>query len=156
MTQPIPEGYSTVTACLAPENCADTIELYKKAFDAQENPKDRTQCPETGRIMHTVIQIGDTKIMMSDKFPTCPSVEGASFYVYVKDCDAAIERAKQAGLDVMMPPTDMFWGDRLGAVKDKCGIQWSIATHVRDVSEEELKKGAAEMARQMKSGQQAA
>lgn len=118
MTQPIPQGYATVTAVISVDNCAELIETCKKAFEAKENPEDRTQCPETGKIMHTVIEIGNSKIMMSD----------------------------------------MFWGDRLGAVRDRCGIQWSIATHVRDVSREDLEKGAKEMAKQMKAqaGQKAA
>lgn len=156
MTQPIPQGYSSVTPCIAADNCADVIETYKKAFGAKENPQDRTQCPETGKIMHTIIEIGNSKIMMSDKFPGCPSAEGASFYVYVPNCDNALKQAKEAGLEITMPAADMFWGDRLGAVKDQCGIQWSIATHVKDVSREDLEKGAKEFAKQMKAGQKAA
>jgi uncharacterized glyoxalase superfamily protein PhnB len=150
MTRPIPQGFTTVTAVIAADDCAEAIETYKKAFDAKENPEDRTQCPETGRIMHTVIQIGTSKIMMSDKFPGCPAVEGASFYLYVPDCDKTLKQAKEAGMDITMPAEDMFWGDRLGAVKDSCGIQWSVATHKRDVSRDELDKGAKEMAKRMK------
>lgn len=156
MTNSIPEGFSTVTANISADNCADVIETYKKAFGAKENAKDRMQCPETGKIMHTIIQIGDTKIMMSDKFPGCPAVQGASFYIYTQDCDKMLNHAKEAGLELTMPAQDMFWGDRLGAVKDQCGIQWSIATHVRDVSRDELEKGAKEFAQMMKQQNKAA
>jgi PhnB protein len=152
MTQAIPQGYTTVTPMIAADNCAEVIELYKKAFGAKENPDDRTQCPETGKIMHTIIEIGSSKIMMSDIFPNCPQSQGQSFYVYVADADKAISQAKEAGLEVTMPIADMFWGDRLGAVKDPCGIAWSIATHVKDVSREDLNKGAKEMVKQMKEG----
>ncbi len=150
MTQPIPQGYASVTPCIAADNCAEMIDVYKKAFGAKENPKDRMQCPETGKIMHAVIEIGNSRIMMSDKFPGCPSSEGQSFYVYVPSCDASLKQAKEAGLEMTMPAEDMFWGDRLCAVKDAAGIQWSIATHVKDVSREDLEKGAGEFARKMK------
>ena len=137
MTQPIPEGYSTVTACLAPDNCAETIELYKKAFGAKENLKDRTQCPETGKIMHTVIQIGDTKIMMSDKF-CCPSPEGASLRLFRIVTRPSRRRRSRAGShDACIR---YVLGRPPGRREDKCGIQWSIATHIRDVSEDDLKK----------------
>lgn len=149
MTQPIPQGYNNVTPCLIVKDCAKAIETYKQAFNATENSQDRTQCPDSDKIMHTVIQIGNSKIMMQDEFPGCPATQGASFYVYVPDADKSMEQAKKAGLEIIMPAEDMFWGDRLGAIKDPCGIQWSIATHKRDVSREELEKGARAMAKNM-------
>lgn len=149
MTHPIPEGFSTITPSIALKNCADMIETYKDAFDAKE--LDRTTCPETGKIMHATLQIGTSKLMVSDEFPNCSPAKGASFYLYVPNCDAAIKKAKDAGLKEMMPAEDMFWGDRLGAVTDASGINWSIATHVKDVSKADLEKGAKEMAERMKN-----
>lgn len=148
MTRPIPEGYATVTPCLAVKDCAKVMENYKDALGAKE--LSRTLCPETGKVMHAEMQIGTSKIMMSDEFPGCAQASGGSFYLYVQDCDAALKQAKSAGFTETMPAEDMFWGDRLGAVKDACGINWSIATHVKDVSEADIEKGAREMAAKMK------
>lgn len=148
MVQSIPEGYATVTPCLAVKDCAKVMETYKTAFGAKE--LSRTQCPETGKVMHAEMQIGNSRIMMSDLFPGCPAESSGSFYLYVPDCDAAMAKAKNAGFTETMPAEEMFWGDRLGAVKDNCGISWTIATHVKDVSEEDIQKGAKEMAAKMK------
>lgn len=134
MTQPIPQGYSSVTPCLTLENCADMIETYKKAFDAKEISC--LQCPETGKVMHAELQIGNARIMVQDPFDGCPSDAGkaSSLFLYVPNCDAAMKQAKNAGLKETMPAEDMFWGDRMGALHDACGNQWSIATHVKDMS----------------------
>jgi PhnB protein len=150
MTSAQPKEYSTVTPSLVCKDAAKTIDTYKKAFGAKE--LFRMNCPETGKIMHAVIEIGNSKIMLGDEWPGCPASGGASFYVYMPDCDAAMKQAKEAGLQETMPAADMFWGDRLGAVKDENGINWSIATHVKDVSPEELDKGAKEFAKNMKGG----
>ncbi len=149
MTHPIPEGYTTVTPCLVLTNCADMIETYKNAFDAKE--LSCLKCPETGKVMHAELQIGNARIMVQDEFPGCPSAgKASSLFLYVSDCDTGMKRAKEAGLKETMPAEDMFWGDRMGALMDSCGNQWSIATHVKDVSMDEIKKGAQEMARKMK------
>jgi PhnB protein len=148
MTSATAPGFNSVTPYLTCKDAAKAIETYKKAFGAKVI--DRMECPETGKIMHAVIEIGNSKIMMGDESPGCPATPGASFYVYMPDVDAAVAQAKKAGLHETMPIEDMFWGDRLGAVKDENGIQWSIATHKKDVSKDELEKGAKEFAQKMK------
>lgn len=147
--QKIPQGYSTITPSLNLENAAEAIELYKKAFNAREQGVMKS--PDgSGKIMHAVLEIGNSKLFLADQF--CKSsVEpsNSAFYLYVPDVDSAFKQAKAAGLSDIMPVTDMFWGDRLGAVKDKFGISWTLATHVKDVSEDEMKKGAEDFAKQM-------
>ena len=150
MTNPIPQGYSTITPSLNLENAQEAIELYKKAFGAKEEGVMKS--PDgSGKIMHAVLVIGNSKIFLADMFCSGgmkPS--NSSFYLYVPDADAAMKQAKDAGLTEIMPATDMFWGDRLGAVTDKFGISWTLATHVKDVSDDEMKKGAEDFAKQMK------
>lgn len=139
MTKKIPEGFSTLTPSLNVEGAAEAISLYTKAFGAQEVY--RMECPESSKIMHACIQIGNSKVFLSDANPQCSAPSQSSFYVYLNDVDAAFTQAKQAGLSELCAVQDMFWGDRMGALKDKFGISWTLATHVRDVSPEEMEKG---------------
>ena len=148
MVKPIPEGYTSVTPSLILKNCAKAIELYQKAFDAEE--LDRIDYSDGSGVMHATIKIGNSIIMMGDETPNMKAV-GASFYLYVPDVDVAVKKAEAVGLNSIMPISDMFWGDRLGCVVDEFGIQWSIATHVKDVSEKELAEGAKEMEAMMKA-----
>lgn len=149
MTKPIPEGFTTITPNLNLENASEAIELYKKAFGAKD--LGIMKSPDgSGKIMHAVLEIGGAKFFLADM--VCSGQKqpsNSSFYLYVPDVDAAFKQASQAGLKEIMPVTDMFWGDRLGALTDKFGISWSIATHTRDVSDDEMKKGALEFAKQM-------
>ena len=141
MTQAIPQGFSTITPSLNLENAAEAIELYKKAFGAKEIAVMKTT--DSGKIMHAVLEIGNSKIFLADEF--CKNgvkSSKSSFYLYVQDVDATFKQAKAAGLFEEMPVTDMFWGDRLGAVTDKFGNSWTIATHVREVSDAEMQEGA--------------
>ena len=93
--------------------------------------------------MHACLQIGNSKFFLSDLNPnmgtTTPSV--SNFYVYLSDVDAAFKQAKKAGLNEEFPVQDMFWGDRTGVVKDPFGNRWTLATHVRDVSADEMEEG---------------
>jgi len=157
MTETCPKGFTTVTPSVSVKNCTKAIETYKKAFGAKEITCMKS--PDgSGKVMHAVIQIGNSNIMMSDEFPGCPSASagGTAFYIYVEDCDATIKKAKDAGLKETMPAEDMFWGDRLGAVNDEFGIQWSVATHKKEVSQDDLEKGAKDMMERMKQGAKAA
>ncbi len=156
MTQAIPEGYTSVTLCLTLDNCEKMIETYKKAFDAKELSK--MMCPVTGKVMHAELQIGNARIMVQDPFEGCGTEAGkaSSLFVYLEDCDAAMKKAKAAGLKETMPAEDMFWGDRMGALHDACGNQWSLATHVKDLSKDEIEKAAKEWAGKMSKGQKAA
>ncbi len=144
--KPIPEGMHTVTPHLVCAGAADAIEFYKKAFNAVE--RGRMPGPD-GRLMHAQITIGDSSIMLVDEMPEWgalgpKALKGTpvTIHLYVEDADAAFERAVAAGATVKMPLEDMFWGDRYGRVEDPFGHSWSIATHIRDVSPEEMQQAA--------------
>lgn len=149
MTQAIPTGREGLIPHLKLDRCADAIEFYKKAFGAEEVM--RLPAPD-GRIMHAEVLIGGQVVFLVDDFPeycggkpSTPKALGATtltIHRYVKDCDAAIERAAKAGATVVMPPQDMFWGDRYGVVNDPFGHAWSFATHVRDLTPEEIANGS--------------
>jgi len=131
---PIPKGYHTVTPYLSVHKVPETIEFLKQAFDAIEI--DRHTMPD-GRVMNAAIRIGDSMIMMGERaVDQAPSP--AMLYMYVNDADAVYERAITAGGKTVMAMTDQFYGDRSGAVEDPSGNQWWIATHVEDMSDEEL------------------
>ena len=155
-TQPVPEGYHTVTPYLAVEDAARAIEFYTQAFGAKEAL--RMDAPG-GKIGHAELEIGDARIMLSDPFPqasTKPPKElgGTSFSVmmYVEDVDAAFKRAVDAGATVSMELTDQFWGDRFGTVTDPFGHVWGLASHVEDVPPEEMAERAKVAMSQMTSG----
>ena len=136
-----PEGFATITPSLNLNGAAKAIELYSKAFGAQELY--RMEFPgNTGKIMHACLMIGNSKIFLSDANPEMGCGPSSSnFYLYMDDVDMAFKQARAAGLDEMMAPADMFWGDRTGTVRDNFGNSWTLATHVRDVTSEEMAKG---------------
>jgi len=147
--KPVPDGYHTLTPYIVVDGAADAIAFYQKAFGAEEIY--RMPGPG-GKVMHAEIQIGDSRLMLSDAIPEMggrspKSLGGspASILIYVRDVDAAFARAVGAGATVDMPLMDMFWGDRYGKVKDPFGHLWQLATHVEDVSPEEMGKRAAAM-----------
>ena len=139
---PIPEGYHTLQIYLAVEDASKAIDFYKEAFGAEETI--RMPGPD-GSVAHAELQIGDSKLMLSDPFPQSnvrpPSERGgptASIFMYVDDVDATFEQAQRAGATVVSDLEDMFWGDRFGTLADPFGQVWSIATHIEDLSEEEM------------------
>ena len=140
--QPIPEGYHNITPYLAVDDAEKAIEFYKDAFGAEEV----LQMPgPDGKIAHAELQIGDSKLMLSDPFPQSnvrpPAERGgptASVFLYVDDVDAVFDQATHAGATVTSPLEDMFWGDRFGTVTDPFGHVWSLATHKEDLTEEEM------------------
>ena len=144
--KPIPEGMHTVTPHLVCAGAAEAIVFYKKAFNAVEI----TRIPgQQGKLIHAHIRIGDSSVMLIDEFPEWNSfgpkaLKGSSvtIHLYVEDADAFVKRAVEAGAKIIMPLDDMFWGDRYGVIEDPFGHRWSVATHIRDVSPEELIKGA--------------
>ena len=147
-TRPIPEGYHTVTPYLAVNDATKAIEFYKRAFGATE--RGRMDGPN-GTIAHAEIQIGDSVIMTSDPFPQANSkapqdLGGTSvtIFLYVEDVDSVVQDAVDAGATITMQPDDQFWGDRLGSVTDPFGHVWQIATHVEDLSREEIEKRGRE------------
>jgi uncharacterized glyoxalase superfamily protein PhnB len=139
---------NTITPHLVVDGAADAIQFYKKAFGAQEVM--RMPGPD-GKLGHAMLRIGDSMLMLADEYPQWESfgplaLKGSpvTLHLSVPDVDAAFARALEAGATVRMPLADMFWGDRYGIVQDPFGHRWSLATHVRDVSPEEM---AAEMAK---------
>jgi PhnB protein len=150
-TKPIPEGYSTLTTYFTVDDAAKAIEYYKRAFGAEEQV--RMHGPD-GKIGHAELQIGDSKLMLSDPIPqaaTKPPKEiggtTASVFMYVDDVDAVVEKAVDAGATITMEVEDQFWGDRFGTITDPFGHVWSIATHVEDLTPEEIEeRGKAFMA----------
>ena len=146
--QSIPHGMHTVTPHLIVSDAHKAIDWYVKAFGAVENS--RLAAPD-GKVLHAQITIGDSPVMFSEEMTECNNfspvaLKGSpvTLHIYVEDVDSAFDRAVKAGAEVIMPPMDMFWGDRYGVLKDPSGHQWSLATHVRDLSPEEINKGMLE------------
>ena len=150
MAQPIPPDFHSVTPHLIVRGCDEAIRFYVAAFGATE--LFRMPGPE-GKVMHAELRIGNSIIMLADESPQWKclsplSIGGTStaLHLYVEDCDATFQRALDAGATSIMPLSDMFWGDRYGKVADPFGHEWSIATHIEDVSPEEMaRRGAAAM-----------
>ena len=145
--KPIPDGYHTLTPYIVVDGAAGAIAFYEKAFGAEEIY--RMPGPG-GQVMHAEIQIGDSRLMLSDaiaemggRSPKAFGGSPASILIYVPDVDAAFARAVAAGATADMPVMDMFWGDRYGKVKDPYGHVWQLATHKEDVPPEEMAKRAA-------------
>jgi uncharacterized glyoxalase superfamily protein PhnB len=137
--KPIPEGYRTVTPYLVVEKAAEVTEFMKRAFGAQLTFQMKNA---DGSIGHSELRVGDSMIMLGsarEQFKAMP----AMIHLYVEDCDAVYAKAIEAGAKAVMPVTDQFYGDRSGGVQDVAGNYWWIATHVKDVSEEEMKRHAA-------------
>jgi PhnB protein len=135
----IPEGYHSVTPFLTIPGAAELIDFLKSAFHASE--KERISMPD-GSLAHAEVLIGDSIIMLGEPMGDCVSMPGA-FYLYVDDMETVYKRALEAGATSTMEPADQFWGDRLAAVKDRFGNIWNLATHVEDVSEEEMQRRMA-------------
>ncbi|WP_296950017.1 VOC family protein [uncultured Massilia sp.] len=151
---PIPEGFRTVTPHLVCEGAAEALAFYARAFGAVE--LGRMPGPD-GKIMHAEMRIGDSRIMLADDFPEYgsrgPKALGGStvaIHLYVPDADAAWAQALAAGATPVMPLEDAFWGDRYGQVVDPFGHRWSIATHRRDLTMEQIQQGMQDM---MQGGQ---
>jgi len=148
-TPGVPSGYHTVTPYITVKGAADAIEFYKRAFGAQE--LHRMPGPDGQRLMHAEIRIGDSVVMLSDEFPefgsgtSSPKTLGGTthvLHIYSPDVDADFKRATDAGATPLMPPADMFWGDRYSQVEDPFGQRWAIMTHKEDVAPEEMERRA--------------
>ena len=151
MPNPIPSGHEGLIPHLICSPCADAIEFYKKAFGAEEIH--RMPGPD-GRLMHAAIKIDGRPLFLADDFPEyCGGKEQnanalggtpVTIHRYVKDCDAVVNKAVEAGATVIMPVDDMFWGDRYGLVKDPFGHHWAVATRIKDMSSDEMRKAGQE------------
>src|SRR5688572_23157873 len=147
--KPVPDGMHTVTPHLVCAGAADAIDFYKKAFDAVEMGR----LPGAdGKLMHAMIQIGDSAIMLADEFPEWGSfgpkaLKGSpvTIHLYVQDADTFVARAVSAGAKITLPLDDMFWGDRYCKLEDPFGHHWSVGTHIRDVSPEEMQAAMEKM-----------
>lgn len=147
--KPIPDGFHTLTPYLCFDDAAGAMAFYQRAFGAEETL--RLPGPD-GKIMHAELRIGDSPLMLSDAMPDygahgpkhyggCP----ASFCLYVSDCDALVARAVEAGAKLERPVQDQFYGDRSGTVADPFGYKWTIATHTKDMTPDEIAAAAAAM-----------
>jgi len=143
----IPEGFHSVTPTIMFKDARRAIEFYKRAFGATE--RFAMPGPDGKGVMHAELMIGDSIIMMGEENPhePCKSAEtmGGSpvnFYIYLENVDDAFQKALEAGAETKMPVQDMFWGDRVGTVQDPFGYSWSLATHTKDLTPQELQKSA--------------
>jgi uncharacterized glyoxalase superfamily protein PhnB len=140
----IPEGMHSITPHLVCAGASKALDFYQKAFGATELA--RLPGPD-GRLMHAAMKIGDSTVMLADEMPEWGSLgpkalkgSPVTIHLYVEDVDALVARAVKAGAKVTMPVEEQFWGDRYGKLEDPFGHHWSVATHVRDVTAEEMKK----------------
>jgi PhnB protein len=142
MVTPIPEGYHSVTPYMFIKGAAEAIELYKKAFGATEVM--RMASPD-GVVQHAELQVGDSRIMLSDENPEMNVLSpkslggaGMALLIYTEDVDALTKRAAAAGMTVDRAPEDQFYGDRVANVSDPYGFRWFLHTHVEDVTPEQM------------------
>jgi PhnB protein len=140
----IPEGYSSVTPYLVIKGAAQAIEYYKKVFGASVVV--RMDGPE-GKVGHAELQIGNSRIMLADENPQMGATSATtignspvSLYLYIPDVDKVVDRAVAEGAKIIKPVQDQFYGDRSGFIQDPFGHFWGIATHVEDVSPQEMKE----------------
>jgi PhnB protein len=141
----IPDGFHTITPHLTVRDATRALEFYKQAFGAEVL---NVAPGPGGKVMHASIKIGDSILMLNDEFPefggdpspTGTRGTGVVLHVYLENVDAAFQRAVSAGASVKMPLMDQFWGDRYGVLMDPFGHKWSLATHTRDMSPEEMEQ----------------
>lgn len=146
----IPDGYNAVIPALAIRGAADAMEWYKKVFGAKEKMK---FTDNEGKVMHGEITIEDNVIMISeenlqqDKNPQPANSNAVNMCVcvYVPDVDKVLKKATDNGAKLLMPAKDEFYGDRSGRIEDPFGYVWVLQTHIKDVSEQEMKKIMGEM-----------
>jgi uncharacterized glyoxalase superfamily protein PhnB len=145
--KPVPDGYHTVTPYLTVRGAQKVIDFLKQAFGA-ELSHEPIKRPD-GTIMHAQVTIGDSRVMIAEESEMAKATE-SSLYLYVPNVDSVYQRAMKAGGNTIMEPTDMFYGDRNGGVKDPSGNSWFIATHKEDVTPQELAKRADAFMKQQK------
>jgi len=145
----IPDGYHSITPMLIVKDGLKAIEYYKKVFGAID--KGTMMMPDNKSVAHAELMIGDSKIMLSDEFPKMKSLSPTSIggspvslYLYVEDVDKTFNLAIAEGGKSLFPVQDRFYGDRHGSIQDPFGHIWSIATHIKDLTKEEMKKAAEE------------
>ena len=147
--QPIPSDMSPVTRRLICADGVKALEFYKKAFGAVEYSR---LVSDDGKLMHALFRIGGAPLMMGEESreygelgPRTLKGSPVIIHLYVKDVDSFVDKAVKAGCKLTMPVDDQFWGDRYGKLEDPFGHQWSVATHIRDVSQAEMEQGMKNM-----------
>ncbi len=145
---PIPEHFNTVSAHLCIKGAAEAMEFYKKAFGGEELC--RMPGPDGKSVMYGELKIGNSVVMIAEEWPgpgpaspTTLKNTSVTIHIYSEDADAAHKRAVDAGATSTMPVAEMFWGDRYGRVMDPYGHHWSFATHIKDLTPEEMASAAA-------------
>ncbi len=145
--KPIPDGYPQVSPYLSVDDAGAAIDFYSSVLGAKERMR---MADPDGRIGHAELQLGDSVIMLADEYPDIgirgPKAIGGSpvtLSVYVEDVDAVFDRALAAGAKSLRPPKNEFYGDRSGQFEDPFGHRWSVASHVEDVSPEEMERRSA-------------
>ena len=149
MVNPIPEGYHSVTPYLIVKDAAAALEWYTKALGAVE----QLRLPGPGgAVMHAEFRVGDSFVMMGEENPEMGAIgpatlggSGVGICLYVENVDESYGQAIAAGAVEERPVQDQFYGDRSGTIRDPYGHQWTIATHIEDVTPEEMEKRMAEM-----------
>jgi PhnB protein len=145
---PIPQGYNSITPYLVIKGAAQAIEYYTNVFGATE--VFRMDGPD-GKVGHAELKIGDSRIMLADENPSMGQGHSSastigtspvSLYLYIPDVDSVVERAVAAGAKILKPVQDQFYGDRSGFIQDPFGHLWGVATHVEDVTPQELEERA--------------
>jgi PhnB protein len=157
--QAVPAGFHTLTPHLTVRNADKALEFYKNALGAEVLGAARM--PD-GRIMHAALRVGDSMLMLNEEMPEYGGLSpqslngtGVTIHVYTDNVDEAFNRAVSAGAQVKMPLMDQFWGDRYGLVQDPFGHKWSLATHVKDLSAEEMQRAQDEAMAKMPPPQSA-
>ena len=147
---PIPEGVHTITPYLTVNNAAQALDFYQQAFGAVERA--RHFAPDGESVIHAEIQIGDSRVYLSDEFsemgarsPEALNGTSVTMHLYVEDADALFQQAVSAGAEAAMEMETTFWGDRYGVVTDPFGHRWALATHVEDITPEDMEARAAEV-----------
>lgn len=147
----IPDGMHSLTPYLVCRDAAQAIDFYARAFGAIE--LFRLPAPD-GTVLHAAVLIGDSQLFLTEERASCGAfgphtLKGSpvTLHLQVQDADASVARAVSAGAKIITPLADMFWGDRYGVLEDPSGHHWSVATHLRDLSPEQIRVAAAEAMR---------
>ncbi len=154
MAHPIPDGLHSITPHLVVKGASEAIDFYKRAFGAVEQCRMPAPGPDGGtRLMHASLQIGDSRLYLVDEMPEygCLGPQGnppVTIHLNVTDADATFDQAVEAGATTVMPPADMFWGDRYCQIVDPFGHKWSIAHRLEDLSPEQMRERMAAACKQ--------
>ena len=140
-----PQDYHTVTPYIQVKGVSTLIDFLKAAFDAEEREMMKD---DDGRVLHGEMKIGDSMVMLAEARDPWPAMP-ASYYIYVPDTDATYRKGMAAGAESIMEPADQFYGDRNAGFRDKSGNCWWIATHIEDVSPEEMKRRSEQRTKEM-------